>query len=249
MAVQHRTLMSQLIKLLFTPKWIALSLVTLTLIPTFKALSDWQWRRLDQRISFNSELESEVNLPAVPFTQLSPDGKFLKATDMWHPVTAKGIFLIDQQYLVRKKSLNAQAGLWVVTPLKLNNGKIITVVRGWVPAGEDAKSSPQLTAIKATPIELVGRLRQISSTNLSEPNDLPIGQRLSIDPKYGNAYLELVTSNPNLQTPEITPIPLPELTEGPHRSYAIQWLIFIVMLIGGYLILLRNDLIGQSELS
>jgi cytochrome oxidase assembly protein ShyY1 len=77
---------------------------------------------------------------------------------------------------------------------------------------------------------------------------LPDGQRIGFDPQFGTAYIQLVKAEPNLSNPEITTLPQPKLTEGTHRSYAIQWLIFIAMLIIGYVILLRNDLINRDKL-
>ena len=36
-------------------------------------------------------------------------------------------------------------------------------------------------------------------------------------------------------------IPLPELTNGPHLSYAIQWILFALLLPIGWYVLLKNE--------
>jgi cytochrome oxidase assembly protein ShyY1 len=136
----------------------------------------------------------------------------------------------------------------VVTPFKLTSGEVITVVRGWTPAAKSALDTPKLNPAPEQQLEINGRLRLFNIRDLTEPSDLPIGQRIGINPEYGLAYLELTSTNPDISSDEITYLPPPALTEGPHRSYAIQWLIFIAMLIGGYLILLRNDLVNRSKL-
>ena len=237
-----------MLKLLLTKKWLGLTIAVLILIPTFKTLSDWQYRRLDARLAYNKAVLTSEKSPTVPFTQLAPGGQLLNESDVWRNVSAVGNFLPNEQYLVRKKSLDSEAGLWVVTPFALTDGTKITVVRGWTAAGQSAQVSPPLSPVTTNEIELIGRLRQISPLNQNEPNDIPAGQRIGIDPKYGSAYLELISANPPLSNNEVITLPAPTLTEGTHRSYAIQWQIFSVMLVGGYLILFRQDLIERRKL-
>ncbi len=235
-------------KLLFTKKWIALTLAVIVLIPAFESLSDWQYRRLDSRLSYNAQVTTAQAFAPVPFAQLAPNGVLQNSTDIWRPVTAIGNFLPSEQYLIRKKSLDSEAGLWVVTPFQLLDGTKINVVRGWTAAANSAQDSPELSAVTTTQIELTGRLRQISPLNVIEPADIPTGQRIGLDPKYGDAYLELVKAQPPLNNPEVLLLPGPKITEGTHRSYAIQWQIFAVMLVIGYAILFRNDLIERRKL-
>lgn len=235
-------------KILFSPKWIALTLVVFAFVPLFKELSDWQWRRLDQRLSYNNQISSAQEKSVTAFITLAPSGNIENTSDLYRNVNASGVFLFNDQYLVRKKSLDSEAGLWVVTPFKTSQGQVFNVVRGWVAAGASASTSPELSKFDDVTYTISGRLRQISPTNLIEPNDLPPGQRAGIDPRYGDAYFELVNSEPALNTPEVIVLPMPTLTEGTHRSYAIQWLFFMGMLIIGYFILLRNDLIAKRKL-
>lgn len=236
-------------EVLITKKWISLTLIVLILNPAFKSLSDWQYRRLATRQEFNAQIINAQKLPASEFSSIAPNGQIQNQTDLWRTVTAVGSFLVSEQYLLRKRSLESEAGLWVVTPFRTVDGEVITVVRGWTAAGASATENPKLSAITTDQISLTGRLREITPKYFDEPGDLPTGQRMGIDPKYGDAYLELVSSSPQLNSPEIVHLPMPTLTDGPHHSYALQWLLFIVMLDGGYLILLRNDLIERRKLT
>ncbi|MEN9741280.1 MAG: hypothetical protein RIR66_236, partial [Actinomycetota bacterium] len=211
-------------------------------------LSDWQYRRLATRQEFNAQIINAQKLPATDFNSITQNGQIQSQADLWRTVTATGSFLVDEQYLLRKRSLESEAGLWVVSPFKTVDGQVITVVRGWTAAGASATVSPPLSDLNSEQVTLTGRLREINPKYFEEPADLPRGQRMGIDPKYGDAYLELVSSIPQLNNPEIVSLPMPTLTDGPHHSYALQWLLFIVMLDGGYLILLRNDLIERRKL-
>ena len=43
------------------------------------------------------------------------------------------------------------------------------------------------------------------------------------------------------------PAPLPELTEGPHLNYAIQWFAFATIAAVGYVILVRREVKGPTD--
>ena len=53
-------------------------------------------------------------------------------------------------------------------------------------------------------------------------------------------YVDLVSSDP-AQADGLTPIPLPDLTEGPHLSYAMQWVLFAVVAVVGFVLLVRRE--------
>jgi hypothetical protein len=46
---------------------------------------------------------------------------------------------------------------------------------------------------------------------------------------------------------EIVPVPPPELSEGPHLSYAVQWFIFSTIAVVGYPVVLRRVVIRRGK--
>ena len=58
------------------------------------------------------------------------------------------------------------------------------------------------------------------------------------------AYVQLVSSTPEEVTPdgapELVPLGRPELSEGPHLGYAVQWFTFTTIAVVGYALLLRR---------
>jgi cytochrome oxidase assembly protein ShyY1 len=62
-----------------------------------------------------------------------------------------------------------------------------------------------------------------------------------------NAYVEMTASEPESLTSEIRTLPAPEVTEGTHRSYAIQWIFFEIMTVIGWIILVRNEVKEQRK--
>ena len=53
-------------------------------------------------------------------------------------------------------------------------------------------------------------------------------------------YVELIASRPAEPTPYPAPVTLPELTEGPHLSYAVQWFLFAATALVIYVLALRK---------
>ena len=98
-------------------------------------------------------------------------------------------------------------------------------------------------------VEVEGRVQLVGVRKTPQPEDLPLGQVDIIVPTeivrtarvVGNAYLEMTASQPNSLSSGLTQIPAPEITEGPHRSYALQWIFFAVMAVIGWCVLVRNE--------
>jgi cytochrome oxidase assembly protein ShyY1 len=240
---------------LTTPRWIALTLTCLLLLPLFHALSEWQWRRLHQRQAFNALVSRNLAADPIPAAQLlRPNGVTLAALPadlQWRQLSMCGTWQPRQQVLVRRKSLDAQAGFWVATPLSSADVTLV-VVRGWLPAGTSSRDTPKVVPPPTGNVCIEARLRIAPTRTRPEPTDLPPGQVDLLEPAaiaadaFAAGYGELVASNPE-STTGLTLWPAPELSEGPHRSYAIQWLVFAVMTIIGWGVLVRGELQQQGR--
>lgn len=220
---------------LLTPRWLALTLACLLALPAFKELSDWQWRRLHQRQAFNASVERNLAGPPIDVSEVLSDARVDSALQ-WRTVRGCGTWDTAHQVLVRRKSLDASAGFWVVTPLT-GSGVDFPVLRGWIAAGGSSKDSPDVPTPPGGTVCVTARLRLAPVRTAPEPKDLPTGQ---VDRLAPGAYGEMVTSSPDSSNGLVL-WPAPELTEGPHRSYALQWLIFAVMTVIGWVILVRGE--------
>lgn len=244
-------------KFLLTPRWIALTLVFLLALPAFDALSQWQWRRLHQRQQYNVQIETAQSLPPIDESKLVrrtlntglhstysyPDSA------QWRAVQVTGTWDETAQVLVRKKSLESDLGFWVITPLVTADGHRVLINRGWTAATQSAIDSPQISRAPSGQIEVAGRVQIVKPRSGQKPQALPIGQVdtvvpteiISDAPVINNAYLEMTASRPNSLTAELRVLPAPEVTEGPHRSYALQWIFFAIMTVIGWVVLVRNE--------
>jgi cytochrome oxidase assembly protein ShyY1 len=245
-------------KFLLKPRWIAITLVCIFMLPAFQALSNWQWHRLQDRQIANIAIQEQIDKEPVAISELivtGEDSKSVPDHSQWRTVEMSGSWLQADQVLVRKKSLESDLGLWVVTPLKLVDGTIVMVNRGWTAAANSAIDSPVVAEVPVGTIEVLGRLREVTERTKPAPTDLPDGQVDRIIPleivdspdTLSNAYVEMTASRPESKSSEIRTLPAPEVTEGAHRSYAIQWMFFEIMTVIGWIILVRNEVIEQRK--
>lgn len=112
----------------FRPKLIP----TLFSIPAFLTLiflGTWQVQRLDWKQDLIDKLQDRsaqapAAIPAGPLN--ADDHEFL-------PIRVTGVYDNEQEFHLVNRSLNGEAGINVVTPLRLKDGGTILVNRGWVP--------------------------------------------------------------------------------------------------------------------
>ena len=247
-------------KFLLTPKWIVVTLVCVAMLPAFQALSNWQWHRLHARQAYNVEIQAEIDQAPVPISDLlvfNDESRVVPEKSQWRTVELTGTWLPSQQVLVRKKSLESNLGLWVVTPLKLVDGTVVMINRGWTAAANSAVDSPVVAEVPKGTIEVLGRIRDVQVRTKPGPTDLPVGQVDRIIPleilnspkTLINAYVEMTASRPESKSSEIRILPEPEVTEGAHRSYALQWMFFEIMTVIGWTILVRNEFKEQQKIA
>ena len=227
-------------KNLIRPRWIALTVVLLFFIFLFFRLSNWQFDRYDQRI-----LRNETTTAALSSAPKNIDS-ISQISDMqqWERVELNGTYLNDYSKLVRKQYLGNSLGFWILTPFEIGNGDIFLINRGWIPIGTSAAKNQDIPLAPAGKINLEGYLQPFNKS-ISQPKDLPLNQVNTIDYKYfdfnisNDFYLQLSKSSP--MDNQVAVIPLPELSNGPHLSYAIQWILFALLLPIGWYVLLKNE--------
>jgi len=210
-------------------------------------LSWWQFDRREDRVAKIAMVSANYDIPAVPLSDIAWDFKDGEPVNEWRQVTVQGTYLIDQARIVRNRPLNGQPGFLQLVPLKLANGQILAVERGWLPAG-DPVTVPALNPIPdELPRELVVRLR-LSEQDLNR--DAVPGQLASLhiallvdalgSELITEYYGRLVSETPAMsENPR--PMPKPSLNEGNHLSYALQWILFGIMAFWALIWAIRNE--------
>jgi cytochrome oxidase assembly protein ShyY1 len=203
----------------------------------------WQLRRLDERRALNARILDRRS--ATPITIESVPGS--APADAYRAAAARGTYDVDHEVLVYGRSLDGEAGHHVVTPLVLPGGGAILVVRGWVPFAMQA-APVRGAAPPANEVEVTGSLVPDEGDGSVAPDADGIVRVLDVQGVASSMPydvfplpLQLAEQTPPQPGSLPIPVPLPELSEGPHLSYAIQWFSFAAVALVGAAILLRRD--------
>src|SRR4051794_16824029 len=231
-------------RFLLKPQWIAFPLLVALLVVVMVNLAFWQIRRLHQREAFNDLVRTNANQPIAPIDDvLTPN---VDPEDIeWRRVSVTGRYLPDHQVVEVNRGQDGEAGSNAIDPLERGDGTVLIVNRGFVPDTVSVPSPP------AGPVTLIGQLRRSESRGLgqtSDPSGVVLDEVHRIDipkltPQFGGdvepMYLQLLQSDPaEGQYPaNVTP---PVLDDGPHLSYTIQWFIFSVCAIVGWVLVVRR---------
>lgn len=172
-------------------------------------LGFWQLDRLAERRARNAEIARQME-----------------------PAALRGTFAFDRQVVEMARSRNGAPGVYVLTPLVLEDGRRVLVNRGWV-------YSPDARTVD------LARLAEPAGTTVEgvfvPPRRDPRAVRPdTLDPTYAQMILRRTVRPPD--APEaLVPLDAPTLDDGPHLSYAVQWFIFgTIALVGGVLLFQRE---------
>jgi cytochrome oxidase assembly protein ShyY1 len=227
---------------------VVVAVIAVAIAATCVALGFWQLRRLHDRRVSNGRIRSHLVGPVVEVSSASQRLAGLE----YRPAEAAGRYDTAHEVLAFGRALNEEPGHLVVTPLVLEDGSAVLVVRGWVPFEMQTPPVRQ-AAPPSGPVSVTGYLvpdegdggvvpdegvirtldvRGIASTLPYEVAALPIQLKAQSPPQPGGLP---------------RPYPLPELSEGPHLSYAIQWFLFAtIALIGGVVLVRRDRSVDES---
>lgn len=172
----------------------------------------------------------------------------------WQPVIAKGKFDVSTQILLRNHYSDGVYGFELLTQFTDLTGRTFWVDRGWVKAGKNASTQPDLPGISPELVSITGRLRLDTSlprgSFFAIPTDSKSGLIAKANAQSGNLssdfYLDLLSGNLESLTPPV-PAELPELSDGPHMAYAIQWVFFGGLICYGRS-LIRREVLTRKEL-
>jgi cytochrome oxidase assembly protein ShyY1 len=228
---------------------VVLTLIALVVAGVCVRLGVWQLHRLSERKSFNAEVRRGLALPPLELELVLPAGDTPAGDDLaFRPVTATGTYEVGAETILYGRTNQGRAGSDVLTPLQLGDGRTVIVDRGWVPADAGgppvAGAEPPRGTVTVDAILLPFEARSDDAAPVSDTIakvDLGLLSRRVGAPLLP-MYVQLRSQSP--PQPGRFPVPgdLPELGEGPHFSYAIQWFSFATIALVGCAVLLRREL-------
>jgi cytochrome oxidase assembly protein ShyY1 len=227
-------------------RWLLFALAVVLAAYAAWWLGNWQFRRLDDRKAENTVVRANEHRAVAPVGDvLSPD-QDPSEQDEWRVVSATGTYDVGQTVVVRYRTRDGAQGIDVVVPLVTADGTALLVDRGWLetdPSGADRGDIPDPPSGE---VAVTGYVRANGTGDSTHVSDLST-RAISSDeigpaigrPVYGG-FVELKSEDPEPAT-GLEPVELPELNNGPHFFYGLQWWFFGLLAIFGFWYLLYDE--------
>jgi cytochrome oxidase assembly protein ShyY1 len=230
------------------------TLIALILVALCIWAAQWQFQRGIDRQDRNDTIEAQLTLPALDVTEIpSKDSSQIEKFE-WRTINATGTFKSDQQILLKNRYFEGKYGYEVLTRYSLSDGRFVWVDRGWVIAGKDAQTAPEVTAVPKGEVSIVARVRLDKSLPVGAFFALPTsgtGMISKLNAQTGFAsegfYLDLISGSDSSLTPE-APAQIPQLSDGPHLAYSLQWVFFGGLVVYGRILIRRGQILTRKEL-
>lgn len=233
-------------------RWAALVLFVAVLGVTFVKLGQWQLRRLDERRADNHVVRVNEAAPVAEFGDIfnHPIGE----ADEWKRVRVTGTFDAEHQFVIRYRDNSDDSGYEVVAPLRTTDGRTVLIDRGFVALDGGQQIIRNAPPPPAGTVTVIGRVRADETGRDSATVPVDGHARLINSVKIGAAlgrpvvsgYIDAMTMSPADPT-TFQQIDLPELSDGPHFWYAVQWFMFTGIGVLGVVVFIRGDLRDRRE--
>ena len=220
-------------KFAFTWHWARYLALAVIFALVCVGLCMWQLDRRNTALVELGRIDNNYSADPVPLDDVLGTLDSFSLDQKWTPVTMTGTYLSEDELLVRNRPYNSGPGFEVLTPLRLADGSVFIVDRGGLPTGREQDSPDHIPPAPAGEVTVTARLKPGEPT--LPGRSAPAGQIATIqlddiaamldEPTYTGAYGLMVSENPS---PSERPLAAtkPARDEGPHLSYAFQWLVF-----------------------
>jgi surfeit locus 1 family protein len=202
------------------------------------ALGRWQLDRAEQKLQLAATREKVQQSPAVTLTASS-----LPAVVGRLPlrVRAEGEFLFDRTVFLDNRQHEGRPGFWVITPLRLAEGAVVLVNRGW--AARDPLDRARVPAIDrprgVVQVEGIAQAQvpRLLDLGAAGPRSLPgVWQNLDL-PAFESASglrVAALAIEQHNELPDALLRAWPAIESGVerHHGYAVQWFALSALLSG-----------------
>lgn len=229
------------------------ALALLLIIGCFWA-AQWQFQRGLDRHDRNNKILIQSDLPVISLHSVSNN----VTKHEWRRIQVAGTFDSTRQILLRNRYHEGKYGFEVLTAFTSLDGKKFWVDGGWVQAGATATERPEIPNLPTGEVSIVGRLRLDTSLPQGNFFAIPTGKSSGliseVNAQSSNAsigissdfYIDLIEGSVPALTPDVE-AQLPELSDGPHFAYSLQWVIF-GGLVGYGRFLIRREVLSREEI-
>lgn len=241
------------LRFLLSRRWLLFAVIVALLAYATLLLGQWQWHRLTAKKAGNAIIHTNQQAAPRPVDQLLQPGVEPPDSAQYAVVSAVGTYDVSHTIVVRYQTRDGDAGVDVVVPLVTGSGTALLVDRGWVATSNQGLTDPsQVPAPPTGRVTVTGWVRQdaggssaqVVNASTRSISSAQIQPAIGI-PVYGG-FVNAVSESPTPATPLLAADP-PDLSNGPHFFYALQWWFFGLLAIFGFFYLAWEEATGRSE--
>jgi surfeit locus 1 family protein len=152
----------------FAPSW-AMTALTVALCVLFVRLGEWQWHKAEWRQAQWSAFARGADRAVALGSRSTAD------VARFQRIVVRGRYDPRHQFLLDNRTRNGEAGYEVLTPLELDDGRVLLVDRGWVPFTGYRSRLPDVRLEASGASRLTGRIDELPAGGLAFGRMAPQG--------------------------------------------------------------------------
>ena len=230
------------------PVWLP-TLAAVVFAALTATLGQWQWGKAEMKAARQASYDEGGRLPVLSWREAEGLGE----AAFYRRVQLSGRFDVEYQVLLDNRVQAGRAGYHVIIPLRLEQGGVVLVNRGWREAGADRSQLPKVSA-PGGPQVVEGMLVHAQGRYLELAKGMdagPVWQNLDMDryrtwfgERSGTELPDLLVLQTSLARDGLVrDWPKPDLGIPRHRSYAVQWFSLCALIVGlwGYFVVVKRS--------
>lgn len=245
------------------PAWIVSHVLIAALLVALISLGLWQRSRWMDEQATAEAVEELASGPAVALDEVVDPGAGVGDVDedvRFTRVAVTGRYDVAAEVAVLNRSRGGSPGAWVLTPLVLDDGSAVAVVRGWIPYDPAGVPAPFEGAEPPTGEVTVEGTVQLTQRRGSfgavDPDEGIVDSLARVDlERFGDqldvplapVWVALEQQEPAQAVPLPQPVELSDGDPSQNFSYMVQWWIFAAIAAIGYPLVLRAVARGRAR--
>ncbi len=227
------------------------SLAVLVVVLVCVRLGLWQLDRLHERRARNAAIAERMALPPLTLDDAPADTAGL----LHRRVVLRGRYDHEHDVVLAGRSRRGLPGVHLYAPLRLNGGAVL-VERGWL-SSPDSRTVDRTPFRRDAPVRIEGIALPFPAPEGSgfaeEGTGFPHtwfrldGEEIAGAFPYRLAPVYVRRLAGDSAEPAPTTLAAPELDDGPHLSYAVQWFSFATIFLVGWAVLLVRSRGGGND--
>jgi cytochrome oxidase assembly protein ShyY1 len=238
------------VRFLVSRRWALFAVTVVVLAYGCYLLGQWQFHRLHDREATNAQTRTNLAAPPAPVADVLTPDRPARQRDEWRRVVATGSYLADRSVVIRYQTRDGSSGVDVVTPLRTDAGPSLLVDRGWMSSqnlgGDKVRTPPppagRVRVVGWVRADATGDATRVVDGSARAISSVEIARSLGASatgPVY-RGFVDAERESPAAE-PRLVPAEVPDLGNGPHFFYGLQWWFFGVLAIFGFFYLAYDE--------